>query len=280
MIHNKNSIGNLYIISTPIGNLEDITYRAIRILKEVDSILCEDKRVTIKLLNKYDINTKMIPYHKFNESESVNKILELIKEGKNIALVSDAGTPILSDPGSIIVKECLKNQIKVIPIPGPSAITASLSVSGFNINDFLFIGFLPDKKNERIKLLSELKNRSNYVVIFMAPHDLNKYTNEIAEIYPDIEVFYIREITKMFENSYKGPIKDFKKYIETSTVKGEMVLILDFSNLKVERTNINFNNEIEKQVKNGLSLKEASKLISKEHNVSSKMIYDAYIKKH
>lgn len=218
----------LYIVATPIGNLEDITLRALRILKEVDFILCEDKRITVRLLNKYDIKTKLISFHKFNEINEFEHVLTLLKQGKNIALVCDSGTPLISDPGCKLVSGLKERNIKIVPIPGPSSLVCALSLFGIKSNEFLFIGFLPPKRSKRRKIIASLKDRAKTVILFVAPHDFKKYLKEISDFYPDINVFYARELTKIYEEDYKGIIKDLLNEIENKTIKGEIVLGLDF----------------------------------------------------
>ena len=211
--------GMLYIVATPIGNLEDITLRALRILKEVDFILCEDKRITVRLLNKYQIKTKLISFHKFNEQKSTDYIFSLLTSGKNIALVSDAGTPLISDPGTAIVSYARENNVKVISIPGPSALISALSVSPLRIDEFLFLGFLPSKKNKRLKVIFSLSTRSKNIILFVAPHDFKKYIKEICDIYPDIEIFYARELTKIHEEVWYGNIKNLTESLNKKKLK-------------------------------------------------------------
>lgn len=271
----------LFIVATPIGNLEDITLRALRILKEVDLILCEDKRVTIKLLNKYKIKTKLISFHKFNESKLLSEVIGSLKSGKSIALVSDAGTPLISDPGSSLVKTVIENNIKVISIPGPSSLTAAISLCPFNIKEFLYIGFLPDEKSKRIKTISKLHDRINNVLLFIAPHDLNKYLNEICDVYPHANVFFVRELTKIYEESWSGKIKDLILITKEKKFKGEMVLILNFDSESNENNVISDKNllkDMEDLITLGISLKETSKTLSAKHNLSSKYLYDLYVK--
>lgn len=281
---NINHITALYVVATPIGNLEDITLRALRILKEVDFILCEDKRITSRLLNKYDIKTKLIDFHKFNESKRIDQVISLIKSGKNIALVSDSGTPLVSDPGSTLVSALKKEKIKTISIPGPSALTAALSVSPLVLNEFLFLGFLPSEKNKRHKILSSLKAKSNNVILFIAPHDFKKYTKEIFDIYPDVDVFYARELTKIYEETWAGRIKDLINDVGACVrkpLRGEIVLGICFND--TENNHSVSDEEIIKIMKSyidkGFSLKEASRKFAKEHNLSTNKIYDLYIKK-
>lgn len=221
--------GCLYVVATPIGNLEDITLRALRVLKEVDYILCEDKRVTIRLLNKYAIKTKLISCHKFNEEKITNYVLDLLKSGNNIALVSDSGTPLISDPGSNLIAVLNKNNIRVIPIPGSSALSTALSVFPGGVKEFLFLGFLPGRRSRRIKKISTLKERADIVVLFVAPHDFKKYLSEIYEFYPDVKIFYGRELTKIYEETWAGNIKELIEKLNSKDLRGEIVLFLCFA---------------------------------------------------
>lgn len=272
--------GSLYIVATPIGNLEDITLRALRTLKEVDLILCEDKRTTIKLLNKYDIKTKLYSYHKFNEKSTTSEILEKLKNGENIALVSDAGTPVISDPGIELIKDARGENIKIIPIPGPSAVISAISISDKIKNEFLFIGFLSNEKNKRTELIKSLQERTKAAILYVAPHDIKKYLIEISAIYPDIEIFIAREITKIHEEYLSGKIEDIIERLDKKEMKGEIVLGLLFT--PKESPNKLSEEEIVKLTKGlinkGLSLKEASKVISEENNLSKNKIYNLIIK--
>lgn len=274
------SSGTLYIVATPIGNLEDITLRALRILKEVDFILCEDKRVTVKLLNKYQIKTKLISFHKFNESKNINYILSVLYQGKNIALLSDAGTPLISDPGSSLLSTLSKGNIKTISIPGPSALSSALSLCPFGLSDFLFVGFLPPKKMERDKLLRSLNQRSKNIVLFIAPHDIENYLQEIYDLYPEINVFYARELTKIYEETWSGEIKDLIFQLNKKKLKGEIVLILNFEedsqsqHLDEKR----ILKEISQRISKGYSLKETTKALAKELDLSSNKLYEIYVK--
>ena len=277
----NNTSGILYVVATPIGNLEDITLRALRILKEADYILCEDKRVTLKLLNRHSIKTNLITLHKHIEYNKTSQVISLLNNGEDIALVSDAGNPLISDPGSKLISEASKNKIKIITIPGPSSITSALSICPIPFDNFLFIGFLPDKKNKRNELLSSLHTKSDLVVIFIAPHDLKKYTEEINFLYPNIKLFFARELTKIYEETWHGNIKEFIKYAETKKLKGEIVLCLDFSkdrtsNQKKDKATIL--KTIQTKLQAGSSLREASKEIGKTFNISSNSIYNMYIK--
>lgn len=275
--------GTAYIVATPVGNLEDITLRALRILKEVDFVLCEDTRVTSKLLNKYHIKTKLFAYHKFNEKKQINFILELLKSGKSIAIVSDAGTPLISDPGSVLVCELVKNNISVLPIPGPSALVGALSVYPYPLEEFLFVGFLPNVKSKRERLISSFCNRAENIVLYVAPHDCNKYLGEICSFYPDVKVFYAREITKLYEELWSGNIKDLIEILKNKKIKGEIVLCLHFSKeknkLKVNVSKDELLENMKKLIEKGNSLKMTSKIIGKELGISSNNLYSLYLNK-
>ena len=272
------------MVATPIGNLEDITLRAIRILKEANFILCEDKRVTSRLLNKYQIKSKLIAFHKFNESKLIEDILSLLSAGKNIAMVSDAGTPLISDPGSSLVSKLYEKNVNVIPVPGPSSLTTALSICPFKTDEFLFLGFLPDKSSKRKEIISSLSKRSKLVVLFIAPHDLSKYLKEINEFYPSLVISYVRELTKIYEESWVGNIKELLNISEKKKIKGEIVLFLHFGeqSKKIENNhsnNIQIISQMKDYIAKGYSLKETSKYFSQEFNLSSKKLYDMYIKR-
>ena len=219
----------LYIIGTPIGNLKDITLRALEVLKEVDLILCEDTRVTKKLLEHYQIKKPLLNYHQHSRLKKVNYILELLKQGKNLALVSDAGTPGISDPGNLLVYEAierLREKVEIIPIPGPSAATAAASISGFPMDKFLFLGFPPTKRKR--KKFFEAVVKSKYPVIFYeSPYRIIKTLKELSSFISDREVVVCREVTKKFETIYRGEIEEVIKEIEKDIIKGEFVIIVE-----------------------------------------------------
>jgi 16S rRNA (cytidine1402-2'-O)-methyltransferase len=216
----------LYIVATPIGNIKDITLRAIEVLKSVDLILCEDTRETKKLLNYYGIKKPLLSYYREIEKKRVNKVIELLKEGKEIALVCDRGTPGISDPAYILVKEVYKNNLKVSPIPGPSALTASLSISGFPLDRVYFYGFLPKKENEKRKIFEKWKNMDETIVFFESVHRIEKTINLLCEIIPEKEICICRELTKVFEEIIRGKIKDVYEVFKKEKKKGEFVLII------------------------------------------------------
>lgn len=215
----------LYIVSTPIGNLEDITLRALRILKEVDYITCEDTRHSQKLLKKYQIKTKIISFHSYSGRIKLEKILTLLKEGKNIALISDAGTPGISDPGYTLINEAIKNGIKISPIPGPSALLAALVISGQPMNRFVFLGFLPLKKG-RQTLLGSLKDEKRTIVFFESPHRLLNTLRQLKEIVGDRQVTICKEMTKIHEEAVRNKLSEVIKYFEKDKIKGEYVVIV------------------------------------------------------
>lgn len=229
--------GTLYIVATPIGNLEDITLRAIRILKEVDLIAAEDTRHTLKLLNHLEISKPLISYHRHNEEIRKDEIIEKLLEGKNIALVSDAGTPGICDPGEVVIKKCIEENINIIPIPGACAFVNALICSGINTKEFCFFGFLPLNKNNRKEKLNEIKKQDKTVILYEAPHKLKETLKDLKEILEDRKIVLARELTKIHEEFIR---KDINELIEISeNIKGEIVLIIEGTNLKEENNLIN-----------------------------------------
>ncbi|MEC7150633.1 MAG: 16S rRNA (cytidine(1402)-2'-O)-methyltransferase [Pseudomonadota bacterium] len=266
----KLSDRTLYIVSTPIGNLDDITLRAVEILKKSDIILCEDTRRSLKLLNHLNIKKKLEPYHKFNEKKKLTMIIRYIKEGKILSLISDAGTPLLSDPGRLLINECIKEEIKVSPIPGASSITAAMSVSGFD-DKFLFYGFLPKKDRE---LEGVLKNLSHYKfsqVFFIPALKISFYIKKIQKYFHDRKLIIAKEITKVHENFYRGEVKNFK----TAKIpkKGEITLIISEKlsmSQKFDKSVIV--NKAKKYLKK-YSLRDTVELIMETESVNKKEIY-------
>lgn len=224
----------LYIIATPIGNLEDITLRALKILRSVDYILCEDTRHSLKLLKHYQIEKPLISYHQHSQLKKIDEIINLLKNGKNLALISDAGTPGISDPGNKLIKEVLKEipEVEIIPIPGPSAMLSLASVSGMNTDKFIFLGFLPSK-NKRKKFFEEIKNYSYPVIIYESPYRLIKTLEDIKSIMPWAEVVVGKELTKMYEKIYRGLIEQVIKEIKKDGVKGEYTIIISNLDRKI-----------------------------------------------
>ena len=217
--------GQLFVVGTPIGNLEDVTLRAISTLQSVDIILAEDTRNSKKLLDAHKIETKMISYHEHSNDKEIKKIIDLLLEGKDLALISDAGTPTISDPGYGLIRDCIKHDIVIVPIPGVSAITAAMSVSGLPSDSFTFIGFLPQKKG-RLKKIELLKNIENTVILFESPYRLEKTLNQLLDHLGNRSVVVGRELTKLYEEVIRGNLTDVIKYFSKSKVKGEIVIMI------------------------------------------------------
>ena len=217
--------GQLFVVGTPIGNLEDITLRAISTLQSVDIILAEDTRNSKKLLDAHKIETKMMSYHEHSSNKEIKKMIDLLLEGKDLALISDAGTPTISDPGYGLIRDCIKHDIVIVPIPGVSAITAAMSVSGLPSDSFTFVGFLPQKKG-RLKKIELLKNIENTVILFESPYRLEKTLNQLLEHLGNRSVVVGRELTKLYEEVIRGNLGDVIKYFSKSKVKGEIVIMI------------------------------------------------------
>ena len=217
--------GQLFVVGTPIGNLEDVTLRAISTLQSVDIILAEDTRNSKKLLDAHKIETKMISYHEHSNDNEIKKIIDLLLEGKDLALISDAGTPTISDPGYGLIRDCIKHDIVIVPIPGVSAITAAMSVSGLPSDSFTFFGFLPQKKG-RLKKIELLKNIENTVILFESPYRLEKTLNQLLEHLGNRSVVVGRELTKLYEEVIRGNLTSVIKYFSKSKVKGEIVIMI------------------------------------------------------
>ena len=272
--------GNLYIIATPIGNLEDITLRAIRILKEVDLIAAEDTRHTLKLLNHLEISKPLISYHRHNEEIRTEELIKVLKTGKNIGLVSDAGTPGICDPGEEIIKKCIEESIKVVPIPGACAMINALITSGISTKEFIFLGFLPLNKKSRKEKLEEIKNANKTIILYEAPHKLKNTLNDLSDILQSREVVLARELTKIHEEYIRGTVKELME--KTDNLKGEMILIIEKNNKDNEEELNSLNNlTLEEHYnfyeKRGLNKKEIIKKIAKDRNVSKNEIYQYFI---
>jgi 16S rRNA (cytidine1402-2'-O)-methyltransferase len=221
-------MATLFIVATPIGNLEDISLRALRILKKVDLILCEDTRVTKKLLDRYQIKKPLVSYHQHSKLQKIDYIISLLKEGKNLALVSDSGTPGVSDPGNKLVNEVVNqliDRVKIVPIPGPSALTCAASVSGFPMEKFLFLGFLP-KKKKRKEILKEIVESKYPVIFYESPYRIIKTLKELGGMNKELEIVVARELTKKFETIYRGKIEKVLEKMLKDKIKGEFVVIV------------------------------------------------------
>ena len=275
--NNKNLKNGLYVVPTPIGNLSDITIRAIDILKNSDYILCEDTRVSKKLFDRYKIKSKLISYHKYNEKKNLNKIINLLVNKNIISLISDAGTPTISDPGNLLINECVKKNIEIIPLPGPSSVSSAISISGFS-EKFFFYGFFPEKKKKLLEDLNVLTNLDCSLVFFISPKKINKIIPFLKEKFIGREIVICREISKYYEEFIRSEISDLGK-LDTN-IKGEITLVISekknnnkFSHLLSESDKRNISKLINK-----LSVKEIIKLINKENKISKKLIYDYCLK--
>ena len=275
--NNKNLKNGLYVVPTPIGNLGDITIRAIEILKNSDYILCEDTRVSKKLFDKYEIKSKLISYHKFNEKKNLNKIINLLVNKKIISLISDAGTPTISDPGNLLINECVKKNIAIIPLPGPSSVSSAISISGFS-EKFFFYGFFPEKKKKLLEDLNILSNLDCSLVFFISPKKIDKIIPFLKEKFIGREIVICREISKYYEEFIRSKINDLDKL--DMNLKGEITIVISekkksnkFSHLLSESDKRNISKLINK-----LSIKEIIKLVNKENKISKKLIYDYCLK--
>jgi len=268
--------GLLYVVATPIGNLKDITIRALEILKAVNIIACEDTRVTKKLLNHYGIEgKKLIPYHEHIEERSAEKIIEIIKTGEDVALVSDAGTPCISDPGYRVVKKAWENGIRVVPIPGAFAGAAALSASGLPSDKFLFVGFLPNKPKKRLEAI-EGYIRSGYTfILYESPKRVQKTLQLIGDISPDSDVVVAKEITKIHERFFRGKAAQILKQLEDSVLKGEFVIIVYPEKITEQPENIE--DEIKKLIEEGKTTKEIVKEISIKFGLPKNKVYKLII---
>ena len=271
---NNNKIKpGLYCVATPIGNMGDISFRAIKILQESDLILCEDTRITKKILQKFEINKRLISNHKFNENKNLEKVIEFLKNNKIVSLVSDAGTPALSDPGRILVKECVKNEINIFPVPGTSAVSAAISISGFS-DIFYFCGFLPEKQNEVKKLFKKLSSLESSIIFFISPNKLDKRIDDIKEFFFNRDIIICREITKYHEEYIRTSVEELSNV--NFSRKGEITVVI--SEFKKVRLSFKDLKESDKKKINELikkmSIKDIVKKISEDSKISKKLIYN------
>ena len=267
----------LYIVSTPIGNLGDISFRAIEILKNSDFILCEDTRVSKKILSKFTIRVNLISNHKFNEKSNVLKIINILKSNKLVSLISDAGTPAISDPGRIIVEECIKNKIDVFPIPGPSAVSTAISISGFS-DRYYFHGFLPDKKSTISKDFDILSKLDCSIVFFISSKKINKIIDLLKKYFDKRNIVICKEITKYYEEYFRSSVKNLNKFEDN--LKGEITVVISEKKEDIKKL-INLNESDKKKIKklmNKLSVRDIASLISEEKKISKKKIYNYCLK--
>ena len=266
---------HLYIVSTPIGNLDDITLRALDVLKQSDIILCEDTRRSIKLLSHYKIKKKLISYHKFNEKKKLAEIIKYFNEGKILSLISDAGTPLLSDPGRLLVNECIEHSITVTPVPGVSSIISALSVSGF-CDKFLFYGFLPKTENQLEKVLSSISKREFTQIFFVPSKKLNFYIKSFKKFYSGRKILIAKEITKIHEAFIRDKVD--KLQIFKNVIKGELTVVISENTNNVKKFDQEkIVNKIKKYLKN-YSLKDTVNLILETENANKKQVYDLCLK--
>jgi len=273
----KDNENGIYIVSTPIGNLKDITLRAIETLKKSSFILCEDTRISKNLLDKYEIKSKLISNHKFNETKNLDKIINLLKAGEIISLISDAGTPSISDPGSILVNECVKHNIKIIPIPGVSAVSTAVSISGFS-EKFFFNGFLSDKKQALINDLKRLSELNQSVVFFVSPKKINRIIPELKNYFSGRKIVFCREISKLYEEYIRKNIDDLKPFEKEP--KGELTIVISEKNDdKNSSQDLSESDKslINKMIKK-LSIKEITEIICQNKKISKKTIYNYCLK--
>jgi len=263
----------LYLVSTPLGNLKDITLRAIEVLDKSDYILCEDTRISKNLLEKYQIKSKLISNHKFNEKKNLLKIIEYLKSGKIISLISDAGTPSISDPGSILVNGCVDNDIKIFPIPGPSAVSTAVSISGFS-DKFLFYGFFPEKKQLLAKELKQLSEFENTLVFFVSPKKINKIIPEIKKNFIGRKIVFCREITKMYEEFIRKNVNELELFEKEP--KGELTIVISEKKIikNISKKLGESDKNIIKKMINKLSTKEIIEILNQITDVSKKEIYN------
>ena len=274
------NIGKLYLVPTPIGNLKDITLRALETLKSVDVIAAEDTRQTLKLLNHFEIKKALISYHKFNEQVKSDKIIELIMEGKDVAIVSDAGTPGISDPGSVIVERCIENNIGFEVLPGATAITTALVYSGLDSTKFLFRGFLPRENKERKLIVNELLQSQETIIFYEAPHRLLDTLTFLLNTFGDRKIAVCRELTKVYQEIYRSTIKEALEYFTENKPRGEFVLVVEgkkLEEIKEEQreawVNLSIEDHIRKYINDGMDKKSAIKLVAKERELPKNEVY-------
>ena len=275
--HNNKLKKGLYLVPSPIGNLGDITLRAIELLKNSDFILCEDTRVSKKLLDKFDIKTRLISNHKFNEVKNLPKIIKLLKENKIISIVSDAGMPSISDPGVVLINECIRQNIDIIPLPGPSAVTTAVAASGFD-EKYLFYGFFPEKEKEIKKELERLSNLNFCLVFFVSPKKINKIIPHLKKYFKKRKILICREISKYYEEFIRSDLDELQTFKDEP--KGEITLVI--SEKKFEKKTSQTLSESDKRnievMINKLSIKEITDIISQASEVSKKEIYNYCLK--
>lgn len=264
----------VYIIPTPIGNMEDITLRAINTLKQVEVIFCEDTRVTSLLLNHFEIKKKLISSHKFNEDKNDNKLLDYLNDGKDVGIVTDRGTPIISDPGFELVKVAIENNFNVVSLPGPTAFVPALTVSGLSPQPFLFYGFLINKEGKRKKELELLKNHKETMIFYESPHRIIETLDNMIEVLGNRNISISREISKKFEEIYRGTIEEVK--LDMVDVKGELVIVVSGNTDENTYDNLSIIEHVNLYIKEGLTSKDAIKKVSQDRGMNKNEVYKEY----
>ncbi|MGM7724491.1 16S rRNA (cytidine(1402)-2'-O)-methyltransferase [Metabacillus sp. Hm71] len=279
----EKELGDLYLVPTPIGNLEDMTFRAIKVLKEVDVIAAEDTRQTKKLCNHFEINTPIFSYHEHNKETSGNRVLELLQQKKNIALVSDAGMPTISDPGSELVKQVLASGGSVIPLPGANAALTALIASGITPQPFYFFGFLDRQKKEKKQQLDQLRGRMETIILYESPHRLKETLQLIADYLGNRSICISRELTKKFEEFIRGSVSEVMKWSEENEIRGEFCIIIEGAHEDVHTekedawwSHLSLKEHVDHYIKQDMSSKEAIKRVSSERNIQKREVYQAY----
>ena len=268
---------SLYLIPTPIGNLDDITIRALKTLELVDVILCEDTRDTSKLLSKYNIKNKLVSCHEFNEDRIKNKVLNYLNDGLNVGLVTDQGTPLISDPGYKIVSFITSNNYKVISLPGPTAFVPALTISAIAPQPFIFYGFLNSKKSKQVKELDNLKNFPYTMIFYESPHRIMDTLNNIKDVFGDRSICIVREISKKFEEAIRGKISEV--LITNFEIKGEFVVVVAGANINYDFEDISIVDQVELYLNDGMSKNDAIKLVAKERKMPKSIVYKEYHEK-
>lgn len=264
----------LYLIPTPIGNLEDITLRSLNTLKSVDMILCEDTRETAKLLSKYDIKKKLVSCHEFNEEKVKSNVIKELENGLNIGLVTDQGTPIISDPGYIVAREVIKHNYNVVSLPGATAFVPALTSSGLTPAPFLFYGFLNAKSSKQKKELESLKSLNYTLIFYEAPHRLKTTLQNMLDVFGDRNIAMCRELSKIHEEFFRDKISNIIEFADS--VKGEIVLVVDGANYREDYSQLSILEHVKLYVEDGMDEKEAIKLVAKERNIAKSIVYKEY----
>ena len=279
-------IGTLYLCATPIGNLDDMTFRVLDTLREVDVIAAEDTRNSIKLLNRFEIKTPMTSYHEYNKVEKAEKLIAMLQEGKNIALITDAGTPAISDPGEVLVQMCHKNGVPVTSLPGACACITALTLSGLSTRRFCFEAFLPADKNERRDILADLKEESRTIILYEAPHHLKATLAELYDTLGERKITLCRELTKKFETIMPTTLSEAISFYEENEPKGEYVLVLEGKSLEVRKEEkqkewqqLSIEEHMSFYEEQGIDRKEAMKKVAKDRGLSKRDVYQYLLEK-